>query len=590
MRFLPRSSALAAMVTLGLPIASLGCSSSDSATPSGATDFVSAPAGGGGSSFGESASAGAAGTGGLAAPATNGGPTKTGGGSQPRGVQETDLYRLEGTRLYYLNSYRGLMVFDVSNVDQPKLLGRSAIFGSPVDMFVQNSIAVVVVGDWYGTDDKGAPFHGSIVRGLDATDPANIKVVGEAKLGGWVQEDRVVTGSNVLYAVSEDEGWVYDCGYAGPVGVPAGGGSLGVGVVGANTTGGASGPSVIVSSVSFAGGQIKQVASKTYPGYGGVFSVTPYSIMLAHPDVPPQPDGGAYVPTTQTDLQYLDISDPGGNIVERGSIKVDGTINTYGADNGRWNLDFADRVTAHVFTQAANSSGATGSSYILATADFTNPDQPTLASELPIPSPGWSAVARFDTHRMYMSPDSSYSYSGTGTASTPLEVFDTTNPMAPLPTGSTQLPGNVWLMIPDGTGTRLFVLGQSANASQIALTYVDVSAAQPAVIGTSAFGEGWASTPASSTFKAFTMRAPNATTTPPTDGMVVLPFSGWDSGKSSYNNGVQLIEFTPSSITTAGAAHTKGWVERGIFVNNRIVSLSDSRALGRRLLESIRAH
>ena len=57
--------------------------------------------------------------------------------------------------------------------------------------------------------------------------------------------------------------------------------------------------------------------------------------------------------------------------------------------------------------------------------------------------------------------------------------------------------------------------------------------------------------------------------------MVVLPFSGWDWTNQSYNNGLQLIDFTASSITTGGAAHTRGWVERGIFVNNRLVSLSD---------------
>ena len=55
--------------------------------------------------------------------------------------------------------------------------------------------------------DDGTPFHGSIVRGLDATDPTNIKVLGEAKLGGWVRDDRVV--GDVIYAVSEDYGWAY---------------------------------------------------------------------------------------------------------------------------------------------------------------------------------------------------------------------------------------------------------------------------------------------------------------------------------------------------------------------------------------------
>jgi len=53
-----------------------------------------------------------------------------------------------------------------------------------------------------------------------------------------------------------------------------------------------------------------------------------------------------------------------------------------------------------------------------------------------------------------------------------------------------------------------------------------------------------------------------------------VPFAGWDPRGRGYNNGLQLIEFTPSSVTTAGAARTKGWVERGIFVGNRLVSLS----------------
>lgn len=75
------------------------------------------------------------------------------------------------------------MVFDLTQVDQPKLLGRYGIFGTPVQMFVSGTLAVVVVADWYGTTSDGQPFHGSIVEGLDATDPTNIKVAGEAPLG-----------------------------------------------------------------------------------------------------------------------------------------------------------------------------------------------------------------------------------------------------------------------------------------------------------------------------------------------------------------------------------------------------------------------
>ncbi|MDP9036515.1 MAG: beta-propeller domain-containing protein [Myxococcota bacterium] len=527
--------------------------------PTGQTDFTSAPPAGaaGGRSasvgFGSSSSSGSSAP--AAAPAQGGTASSS---TAPRTVQETDLYRLDGNRLYYLNAYRGLMVFDVTNVDQPKLLGRSAIYGSPVQMFVTNGIAVIVVADWYGTMDNGQPFHGSIVRGLDATDPSNIKVLGEAKLGGWVQDTRIV--GNVLYAVSEDYGWVYGWsgGYGGGV------------ATGSSTT--ATGPTVLVSSVSFAGGLIQQIASKSYPGYGGVFNVTPTSIMFAHPVAATQPSLPA---PAKTALQYLDISDPNGAIVERGTIQVAGSIQGWGADNGRWNLDFADGKVAHVI--GCGSTGC-GSGYVLATADFTNPDHPTIASELPIASSGWSASARFDSGRMYLSPGAGYYYSPNSTG-TPLQIFDLSNPAAPKLAGQTEIPGSVWLMIP--SGKQLFALGQDYNStpyyssSRVSLKYLDVtSATGPSLLGTSSFGDGWAWTPAAQTFKAFT-KEPDPWGTGTGPGLVVLPFSGWSAQSRAYNNGVQLIEYTPTSITTAGAAHTKGWVERGIFANGRILSLSD---------------
>jgi len=317
-----------------------GPSGSTQSPPTGESSFLSAPPGinsgaqrggsfgGGGGFFGGGGfpAGGALNTSAPAAAPSGNMGTGLGNGvvSAPRTVQETDLYRLEGTRLYYLNSYRGLMVFDVSNVDGPKLLGRAAIFGDPKDMVVNKGIATVVVGDWYGLNDDGTPFHGSIVRGFDATDPTNIKVVGDARLGGYVRDDRVV--GNVLYAVSQEEpSWVY--GWPLGAGGIFGGGGVAVPVgVGFAFPGGTSNGGIIVTSVDFSNGQIKQVSSKTFDGNGGIFNVTASSILLAHPDQPQQPQNGPYVPPTKTDLVYLDIHDPGGNIVQRGTLQVDGVV------------------------------------------------------------------------------------------------------------------------------------------------------------------------------------------------------------------------------------------------------------------------
>jgi hypothetical protein len=482
--------------------------------------------------------------------------------STPRTVEETDLYRLEGDRLYYLNQYRGLMVFDVTDVDHPQLLGRSPIYGSPVEMIVRKGVASVVVADWYGTMDDGSPFHGSIVRGIDATDPANMKILGEAKLGGWVRDTRVV--GDVLYAVTEkypsDYGWYVD------------GASNGTAVsVGGNTV------HVSVSSVSFAGGLITQVDSYDVPGYGGVFNVTPSSIMLAS-DILTNVDANGYGQSSgKSELKYLDISDPAGAIVERGSVTVEGSVQSWGADNGRWNLDFADGKTAHVVgrTYDYNSANAT-SSLSISTADFSNPDKPVLMGSLEQPMPGWDAAARFDGTRLYLTPTNwgcQYDANGTttGTVQTPLDVYDLSDMAKPIKLGSASIEGQISLLMPNGD--RLFALGNHYDCTQgyqspIALAYFDMTdPTKPKSLGTAEFGKGWAWTPAAGTFKAFTKND--------AEGLVVLPFSGWDPSGYAYNNGLQLIEFTDQSIATSGTAKTKGWVERGIFVKNRLVSLSN---------------
>ncbi len=513
----------------------------------GQSTFVSAPMAGqakGGALSGGSSGAGSADAG-TAAPSPNAGAA-TGG----RKVEETDLYRLEGDRLYYLNAYRGLMVFDVADVDHPKLLGRAPIYGSPVEMLVRNGVATVVVADWYGALDDGTPFHGSIARGYDATDPTNIRSLGDAKLGGWVRDLRVV--GDVLYAVSEQWDESYGWGQGGAI---VSTGNRGYDLSSSHT---------LVSSVSFAGGVVKTIGQLKYDGWGGVFNVTPSSILLAHDGAPT----GPYDVVTTTSLQYLDISDPGGKIKTRGKLEVTGRAQGWGADNGRWNLDFSDGKVAHVVGCAAGQGGCGGAqgSYVLATADFSNPDAPRVRSELTIPSTGWDIAARFDGARMYLVPGNYYYRPGAD--GTPFQVYDLSNADAPKLTGSAQIPGNVWLMIP--SGNRLFALGNdyTGPSNSVSLKYLDVTdPVAPKLLGTSNFGDGWAWTPAASTFKAFTKDD--------AQGLVVLPFSGWSAQYDQYSDGTQIIEFTPTTIRTAGAAKTRGWVERGIFVKNRVVALSD---------------
>ena len=485
-------------------------------------------------------------------------------------MQETDLYRLEGNRLYYLNSYRGLMVFDVTNVDQPKFLGRSAIYGTPVDMIVNGGIATVVVGDWYGTLDNGSPVSRFDRAGARRDRPDEHQGRGRREArrlgaGGPRRRQRALRRERGLRLELR-------------LGARRRGPRRRAGSWSVSGGGGASGPNVIVSSVDFAGGQVKQVASQTYAGYGGVFNVTPNSIMLAHPD---DPDGdGGYVQPTKTDLVYLDISDPGGKIVQRGTLQVDGVVDTSGADEGRWGLDFADGKTAHVIGCASGQYGCGGTTgaYVLATGDFSNPDAPALDSELSIPATGWSVTARFDSEqdvplaelRQLRRHDD---------AAAGLRPVEADGPGAGGPDaaagdhlahGAVRQPALRARQRPDGRTRRRWLSTTSTSRTP----------PSPSLIGTSTFGDGWASTPAAGTFKAFTMDS--------TRGLVVLPFSGWDASNSAYNNGVQLIEFTPDEHHH-GRRRSHDRLGRARHLREQPHRVAErSGAIGRRLLEPAR--
>ena len=494
---------------------------------SGQTSFLSAPPG-------QSRGANALGNsdGGSATTPTSAGGS---GGGTPRAVEETDIYRLDGNRLYTLNGYRGLLVFDLSDVDHPKLLGRSPIYGWPIEMVVHGGVATVVVSDWYGQKADGTPFHGSVVRGLDATDPANIRALGEAQLAGWVQDTRVV--GEVLYAVSQDYGWTWGASAAGSVATP----------------------SVVVSAVNLAGGAVQKMGERSYAGWSGVINVTASSILLAH-DATLQGSQG-----TTTQLTYIDISDPAGTIVERGSLLVPGRLQGWGPDNGRWNLDFADGKTAHLFGCSALWCGDSNSApYLLTTVSFANPNAPVQVSSLSLQLSGWTPAVRFDAQRMYLAPG----YTWTARASTTLQIYDLADPAHPHLAGETQVPGAVWSFFPQGNSVMALGSDASQSSQRVSVNAIDATdPVHPLLAGTVEFGDGWAWTPAAGTFKAFTRNDAL--------GLIVLPFAGWSSKSFAYRNGLQLIESSSSAIHSAGAAITRGWVERGIFANGRLLALSD---------------
>src|SRR5258706_11964306 len=64
---------------------------------------------------------------------------------EPRPVEESDLARLEGTRLYVQNPTRGLSVIDVADPDRPRRLTQTVdVVGEAGELYVHGDDVVVV--------------------------------------------------------------------------------------------------------------------------------------------------------------------------------------------------------------------------------------------------------------------------------------------------------------------------------------------------------------------------------------------------------------------------------------------------------------
>lgn len=176
--------------------------------PMGATDFTSADpnARSGSSSNGLSArgSGGATAASGDAAatPPTAGpmAPTTAENSSSTRAVERGDIYRvLDDHRILNLNAYRGLQVIDVSNVDAPRIEGRLAAVGTPLEMYVVGQRAIVLLNNWQGyygarDDVKVESVAGGLVLNVDISNRAQPKLLSQAIVKGSITTSRLTQG------------------------------------------------------------------------------------------------------------------------------------------------------------------------------------------------------------------------------------------------------------------------------------------------------------------------------------------------------------------------------------------------------------
>jgi hypothetical protein len=517
-----------------LALAAIAAACSGTPAPTGrspgAESFVSQQPGGGRSMTPDGTTAGPG-----ASPQPSGAP-----GAGARAVEESDVYRLDGSTLYVLNGFRGLQVVDLASLDAPALVARVPATGRPVELYLRGGVAFFAVSDafsWFWAADAGAvrPTASSQLWAVDVSRPAAPAVLAQLDLEGSVTDTRLV--GDVLYVVSRKYAW-QDFAVTG--------GSAG--------TGGAASDLVYVASFDLSDPRSpRAVARLDFPasGWESHAHVTDARITLAQ--------SGWEVGGAVARFTVVDVSDPSGALALGTTFEAPGRV----AD--RWGMDYD---TATGIFRAVLQNGWNGGA-TLRTWSSPQPGAVAPLGRLDIVIPETLTAARFDGPRVYVV---------TAERVDPLWVVDAADPARPRLAGQLHMPGQIEFIEP--RGTRLVALGHTNEAGepwQLAVSLIDVAdPATPAMLQRVLVGTGSGSVSASpdDMRKAFQVLDPL--------GLVLVPFQGWDAAGWRWTGGLQLVDLDLGQglLVKRGFLAHRGAITRAFPAPGRagwLAALSDER-------------
>jgi hypothetical protein len=495
----------------------------------GVSEFVSsAPTGGGSGGNIESASAGAL-SGGGDAPTVS---VTEGAEEDPqRAISEADILQLSGDRLYALSRFSGLSVIDASNPAALRLEGVYRSAAEPFEMYVEDGLVYAMYNNWssYGCDAAG--FCGwqteSRVQALDTRDPANIQPLADLRVPGTLADSRRV--GDVMY----QSGGCWGC-------EPE-----------SNTT-------LTSFDLSEPGrfAQIDQLRLPSVGEYGGArsISVTDQRIYVAGYDY------NQYFEILPGSVQVVDISDPSGALVPGARFDVAGPIQS------RWQMDEFEGVF-----RVISQPGGWGTDLppVIETFQVYSSDAIERMGYLTVSLPREREVlqsARFDGTR---------AYAITAEQIDPLFTFDLTDPFEPLQLGELEMPGSVFHMEP--RGDRLFALGNDPENpdGSLHVSLFDVTdLAQPVLLSRVPFGGDWGS------FAEGQNQIHKAFSILPEDGLILVPFSGGSQDELTceyeYGSGIQLVDFTDTTLTRRGVAPQVGDARRALLHRDHLFGIGDN--------------
>jgi hypothetical protein len=465
-----------------------------------------------------------------------GAPASDASGGGTRTVEEGDIYRVLGpNRLLNLNSYRGLQVIDLTDSSAPRVMGRVAVSGYPVEMYVVGNRAYVLLNDWYGyygsrTDVAVQPYQGGLVLAIDITDPANPVITGRAQVPGNIQTSRLTRGGGMEALFVAASNWNGET------------------------------KTVVRSFAVSSAGKLEERTTLDLGGYVVDVQATPEALLVARQDWSnPSPTGSL--------VAIINISDPNGTMVEGASVTAAGYVKSktnMGLENGILRIASGGQWTGG------------GSNYVQTfnVADINNPlpidqvnfgDGQDLYATLFIPGKAFCVTY----HRV--DPFHAFEISAEG-----------------LITERSQFVVSGWndFFSAVYNDSRLVGIGvDDTNGRKLAASLYDISdLTNPSPLINRAsieFDYSWSE--ASWDNRAFSVLedavvavAPDGTAE---TGLILLPFTGYSSSLSTYQAGVQIFTFSPTTLTKRGVMDHGTQVRRSFMQRDGVTANLSEQAL-----------
>jgi hypothetical protein len=476
----------------------------------------------------------------MAAPPEAGNAESDGAGDAQRVVEEADIIRVDGDRLFALSRYGGLAIVDVTNPDHMKLLGRKRTDGMPFEMYVRGDRAYVMFNDFgRWVRDASSPYgrwiQTSEIVAYDLSQPANIQELGHFDVPGNIADSRLV--GDALYLVTHENGYCWGCNEK---------------------------PGTIVTSFNVAGPSIAKIdqlsytaQDKSYSAWQRSVSATNQRLYIAGPEWSWQPGQQ----NASSVIQVVDITDPTGHLVKGANVPVAGQINS------RWQMDEHEGVL-RVVSQFGNGWGGGGQinpKVQTFTVQSASTITPLGQTELILPEPESLRSVRFDGER---------GYAITAEQTDPLFTIDLSNPAEPKQAGELEMPGWVFHMEPRGDRLIGFGYEDTNWNSRLAVSLFDVSdLSKPTMMKRVAFGT------AGGRFAEDQDRIHKSVRILDDQNLVLVPFASygqwWDGSCTKAQSGIQLIDFNHDNLTLRGIAPQHGMPRRALTVKNRLLAVSD---------------